>query len=40
VTQGNVGLFNRLVPVFRVLERALPVNLGLSLVGVGRTPRS
>jgi len=31
------ALFDRLVPLFRVWERIVPLPLGLSLIGIGRT---
>jgi SAM-dependent methyltransferase len=31
------ALFDRLVPIFRLWERIVPIPLGLSLIGIGRT---
>ena len=31
------ALFDRLVPLFRLWERIVPIPLGLSLIGIGRT---
>ncbi len=36
--QGQLGLFNRLTPLFMAIERAVPVPFGLSLLAVGRKP--
>jgi hypothetical protein len=33
---GQYALFDRLVPLFRIWERIIPIPLGLSLIGIGR----
>lgn len=37
-TGDNYALFDRMVPLFRAWERFIPLPLGLSLIGIGRTP--
>ena len=34
------ALFDRLIPLFRLWERLIPIPLGLSLIGIGRIGRS
>ena len=33
------ALFDRLIPLFRIWERIVPIPLGLSLIGIGRTAK-
>ena len=36
-TNDQYALFDRMIPLFRIWERFVPIPVGLSLIGVGRT---